>query len=117
MKAKQRVVRTKDKLPRKTERKESSRKAREKLADSYFSIWTNLVSAVLITLVIAPMAFAYKTLSTPTDEGPAMFEVLMHAAHAEAGIFLLFYGASLAIAVLARSAAMKIYSELYPDGN
>ena len=97
--------------------KHYSKKAREKLADSLFSISTNVLSAILISIVIAPMVAAFKALATPEDDGIGFFKMFWHVEPYEGWAFLLTYGVALFVGIWARKAAMRMYTELHPDGN
>lgn len=94
-----------------------SKKAREKLADTLFSISTNVASATIITLVIAPLAAVLKALYAPGDDGLALVMPLIRMAPGEGWALLGIYGLAIFIVAWARRSAMKIYTEIHPDAD
>jgi hypothetical protein len=94
-----------------------SKKAREKLADTLFSISTNVASATIITLVIAPLAAVLKALYTPGDEGLALVLPLIKMSPGEGWALLGIYGLAIFIVGWSRRSAMKIYTDLHPDAD
>lgn len=92
-----------------------SRKARERFADHLFSLATSLVTGFTTVLLIAPLGLALSALFRPGDETEGFFEALVTIPPLEGAMFVAIYLAVVWLSVSARTQAMKIYTELYPD--
>lgn len=94
-----------------------SRKAQEKFADHLLQMANLLIAGLLGTLLIAPFAAIFKALFEPEDSAPSVWAAIPDVPLFEFLVFVAVYAAVISLAISARSNAMQIYTELYPDAS
>lgn len=92
-----------------------SRKAREKFADHLLSLATALATGFTSVLLIAPLGLALSALFESGQKTEGYFKTLLEISPWEGAFFLAIYVLVLWLCTTARTDAMKIYTELYPD--
>ncbi len=94
-----------------------SRKAQEKFADHLIQLANMLIAGLLATVLIAPFAAIFKMLFEPEGSGASVWAVILKVSFLEFLIFVVAYWVVIWFAVSARTTAMQIYTELYPDAS
>lgn len=96
-------------------KKNHSRKAREKFADSLFSLSNLLFSGLLAAILLVPLGALLKALVTRGDDTTSILSAIAELPPGEAMAFVAVYVAVVGLGGFARREAMAIYSELHPD--
>lgn len=97
--------------------KKYSAKAREKFADSLFSLSNTLFTGLLVSVLLMPLAALLRALIIPGDDTVSVLKAATELSPGEVGVFILVYVTVVVLGSFSRSEAMRIYSELHPDAD
>lgn len=90
-----------------------SKKSREKFADTLMTMSGALGVAVTVATLVAPIGLILKQIVSGRK-----LDVLRALSSVDPGLWgllIVFYSAGVALVVMGRKSAFKIYDELYPD--